>query len=57
MIFLDVLFTGFCPFTFMTDGGPLGYNCTAAQGNYLEAINLSFNGKYKWKNKYVYVCM
>lgn len=29
-----------------TDGGPVGYNSTAAQGNYLEAINLSFNGKY-----------
>ncbi|XP_011614624.1 GATOR complex protein DEPDC5 isoform X2 [Takifugu rubripes] len=26
-----------------TDGGPVGYNSTAAQGNYLEAINLSFN--------------
>ncbi|XP_068594356.1 GATOR1 complex protein DEPDC5 isoform X4 [Cebidichthys violaceus] len=25
------------------DGFPLGYNSTAAQGNYLEAINLSFN--------------
>lgn len=39
----------------MTDGGPVGYNSAAAQGNYLEAINLSFNGKYKWKNKSVYV--
>ncbi|KAM9720335.1 GATOR1 complex protein DEPDC5 isoform 3-T3 [Menidia menidia] len=26
-----------------TDGFPMGYNSTAAQGNYLEAINLSFN--------------
>ncbi|XP_069029422.1 GATOR1 complex protein DEPDC5 isoform X3 [Embiotoca jacksoni] len=26
-----------------TDGFPLGFNSTAAQGNYLEAINLSFN--------------
>nr|XP_046263692.1 GATOR complex protein DEPDC5 isoform X5 [Scatophagus argus] len=26
-----------------TDGFPVGYNSTAAQGNYLEAINLSFN--------------
>ncbi|XP_053293163.1 GATOR complex protein DEPDC5 isoform X5 [Pleuronectes platessa] len=25
------------------DGFPVGYNSTAAQGNYLEAINLSFN--------------
>ncbi|KAM6920095.1 GATOR1 complex protein DEPDC5 isoform 2-T2 [Lycodopsis pacificus] len=25
------------------DGFPIGYNSTAAQGNYLEAINLSFN--------------
>lgn len=29
----------------MQDGFPVGYNSTAAQGNYLEAINLSFNGK------------
>ncbi len=29
----------------MLDGFPVGYNSTAAQGNYLEAINLSFNGK------------
>ncbi|XP_013763308.1 DEP domain-containing protein 5 [Pundamilia nyererei] len=26
------------------DAFPVGYNATAAQGNYLEAINLSFNG-------------
>ncbi|XP_061652499.1 GATOR1 complex protein DEPDC5 isoform X3 [Phyllopteryx taeniolatus] len=26
------------------DGFPFGYNSTSAQGNYLEAINLSFNG-------------
>lgn len=32
---------------FNEDGVPIGYNSTAAQGNYLEAINLSFNGKYK----------
>lgn len=31
---------------FNEDGVPTGYNSTAAQGNYLEAINLSFNGKY-----------
>lgn len=30
---------------FNEDGVPVGYNSTAAQGNYLEAINLSFNGK------------
>lgn len=30
----------------MSDGFPVGYNSTAAQGNYLEAINLSFNGMY-----------
>lgn len=29
----------------MPDGFPVGSNSTAAQGNYLEAINLSFNGK------------
>lgn len=29
----------------MPDGFPVGYNSTAAEGNYLEAINLSFNGK------------
>lgn len=27
------------------EGFPPGYNSTSAQGNYLEAINLSFNGK------------
>lgn len=26
-------------------GFPSGHNSTAAQGNYLEAINLSFNGE------------
>lgn len=31
---------------FNKDGVPIGYNSSAAQGNYLEAINLSFNGKY-----------
>lgn len=31
---------------FDVDAAPIGYNSTAAQGNYLEAINLSFNGKY-----------
>lgn len=31
---------------FYKDGVPIGYNSSAAQGNYLEAINLSFNGKY-----------
>lgn len=31
---------------FNKDNIPIGYNSSAAQGNYLEAINLSFNGKY-----------
>lgn len=30
----------------MLDGFPVGYNSTAVQGNYLEAINLSFNGEW-----------
>lgn len=35
------------------DGFPTGYNSTAAQGNYLEAINLSFNGKYSFSVHFI----
>lgn len=31
--------------SFASEGFPKGDNSTSAQGNYLEAINLSFNGK------------
>lgn len=35
------------------EGFPPGYNSTSAQGNYLEAINLSFNGKFEqWIKTY-----
>lgn len=30
---------------FASEGFPQGDNSTSAQGNYLEAINLSFNGE------------
>lgn len=33
------------------EGFPPGYNSTSAQGNYLEAINLSFNGKLRAMGK------
>lgn len=36
----------------LSESFPPGYNSTSDQGNYLEAINLSFNGNYGFLFKY-----
>lgn len=46
LLFLVIIFLIIAIIYFNADAVPIGYNSTAAQGNYLEAINLSFNGKY-----------